>query len=156
MGPQKLCQILVQSDNFFLTQAVSKRKDLMNIPKVKFHMKSIPFHMMRVWKNLFSIFIKQEQKKKRREVLYACLLSSFLLYHSAVILVKIWSFFFEGSELLFFLNIQYQNTVLSKRLSKLAIMRSKNISKFNMLRSKLVNLLLKSHYRATCKLGNHL
>ena len=34
----------------FFTQGVSKRKDLMKIPKVIFHVKPIPLHMMRMYK----------------------------------------------------------------------------------------------------------
>ena len=34
--------------DFFLTQGVSKRKDLMKIPKVIYHIKPIPSHIMRM------------------------------------------------------------------------------------------------------------
>ena len=34
---------------FCLTQRVSKRKDLMEIPKVIFHLKPVPFHTIRIY-----------------------------------------------------------------------------------------------------------
>ena len=45
---QKAGQIDISVKTVFLTQGVSKRKNLMKIPKVIFHIKPIPSHMMRM------------------------------------------------------------------------------------------------------------